>query len=271
MKRIVAFFVIFVVAGSTAFTQATWRGLWDGSLALDGGQMPFSLSIVPDGALLDLPGAELYGYPSMAMQSGGSSLRLSFAFGGGVLTLVGTETEGTVEGSYRQENDDPSAPGTTGADTSSGAFTMARSPAQPDPRVAFSFAGSDGAELPGTLLEPVGAGTSPAEKPPLIILHAGLGAADRDGNNYNVPGKNDALRQLAEALAELSLRQAWFRRRFMAGRPRGRPEPGGVDTRPGFRRQGLGRYRTVLGDMVAGAQRRRCRGGCGGQRIGQLR
>ena len=42
-------------------------------------------------------------------------------------------------------------------------------------------------------------------KPPLIILHAGLGAADRDGNNYNVPGRNDALGQLARALAALGV------------------------------------------------------------------
>lgn len=188
--------------GSAAFSQTAWQGLWEGSLALDGGSMPFSLAIVPGGALLDLPGAELYGYPSMAMQSGGSSIRLSFAFGGGTLTLVGTESGGLVEGSYRQGNVDPAAPGSTVADTPAGAFTMARSPAQPDPRAAFSFAGSDGAELPGTLLEPEPAGAGPAEKPPLLILHAGLGAADRDGNNYNVPGKNDALRQLAEALLE---------------------------------------------------------------------
>lgn len=202
MKRIFASLVFFAVAFSAAFGQPAWLGLWEGSLALAEGSMPFSLAIVPGGALLDLPGAELYGYPSMAMQSGGSSIRLSFSFGGGALTLTGTEAGGRAEGSYSQGNAAPSVQGAPAVESPGGTFFMVRSAVQPDARSSYSFTASDGAELPGTLLEPAGAGAGTAKKPPLIILHAGLGAANRDGNNYNVPGKNDALRQLAQALQE---------------------------------------------------------------------
>lgn len=202
MKRLHAALVFSVAAACSAFSQPVWPGLWEGSLALAGGSMPFSLSIVPGGALLDLPGAELYGYPSMAVQSGGSSLRLSFAFGGGILTMTGTESDGRVEGSFSQGNDGSPSPGAPAAEASGGAFFMARAARQPDARSSFTFTATDGSELPGTLLEPDSPGTGRAEKPPLLILHAGLGAADRNGNNYNVPGKNDALRQLAAALAE---------------------------------------------------------------------
>jgi alpha/beta superfamily hydrolase len=205
MKRLCVSLVFFIVASSVAFSQAAWMGLWEGSLALAEGSMPFNMAIVSGGALLDLPDAELYGYPSMAVQSGGSSIRLSFAFGGGVLTLTGTETAGRVEGSYRQTQDVASVQGVSSAEPPGGTFYMARSSVQPDMHSTFSFAASDGAELPGTLLEPVVAGARTAAKPPVIILHAGLGAANRDGNNYNVPGKNDSLRQLAEALAELGV------------------------------------------------------------------
>jgi hypothetical protein len=51
--------------------------------------------------------------------------------------------------------------------------------------------------IPGSLILPEDSRTSV----PLVIMVAASGTTDRDGNNYNVPGKNDALRMLAEALA----------------------------------------------------------------------
>lgn len=169
-----------------------WLGWWDGELALAQGRMPFSLRMVDGGALLDLPGAQLYGYPSAAAQVSGDSVTVSFAFGGGMMTLSGLSTNGRVEGLFRQ-GDGPDAPG--------GTFSMVRSETQPDSSTAYAFTAPDGARLAGTLLVP--AETTPdGARPPLLILHAGLGAADRDGNNYNVPGKNDALRLLAEDLLD---------------------------------------------------------------------
>jgi pimeloyl-ACP methyl ester carboxylesterase len=55
----------------------------------------------------------------------------------------------------------------------------------------------DGGSLPGTLLKPVSV-RGPA---PLVLLLAGAGTTDRNGNNYNVPGRSDSLTQLAEGLA----------------------------------------------------------------------
>lgn len=140
--------------------------------------------------MLDLPSAQLYGYPSAAAQVSGDSVALSFAFGGGMMNFSGLSANGRVEGSFRQ-GDGPDAPG--------GTFFMARSATQPDASALHEFTAPDGAVLAGTLLVPAGA-VAAAARPPLVILHAGLGAADRDGNNYNVPGKNDALRLLAEEL-----------------------------------------------------------------------
>lgn len=50
--------------------------------------------------------------------------------------------------------------------------------------------------LHGTLIVP---GTAPS---PVALIIAGSGPTDRDGNNPLVPGKNNSLRYLAEALAE---------------------------------------------------------------------
>ena len=68
---------------------------------------------------------------------------------------------------------------------------------------AVRFAGSDGATLAGTLLLPR---WSELQKVPGVVLIAGSGPTDRDGNNPLVPisvsgGRVDLLKQIAELLA----------------------------------------------------------------------
>jgi hypothetical protein len=68
---------------------------------------------------------------------------------------------------------------------------------------AVRFAGSDGATLAGTLLLPR---WSELQKVPGVVLIAGSGPTDRDGNNPLVPisvsgGRLDLLKQIAELLA----------------------------------------------------------------------
>ncbi|WP_226929473.1 alpha/beta hydrolase [Janthinobacterium aquaticum] len=54
----------------------------------------------------------------------------------------------------------------------------------------------EGGVLHGTLSLPAGDG-----KVPVVLLHAGSGPTDRNGNSAMLPGRNDALRMLADALA----------------------------------------------------------------------
>jgi pimeloyl-ACP methyl ester carboxylesterase len=69
----------------------------------------------------------------------------------------------------------------------------------PAPHQAGSFPDSvrsGDLTLHGTLLVPANAG------PPVVLIIAGSGPTDRDGNTPLLPGKNNSLRYLAEALAE---------------------------------------------------------------------
>lgn len=63
---------------------------------------------------------------------------------------------------------------------------------------AVRFAGTDGAMLAGTLLLPL---WSELQKVPGVVLIAGSGPTDRDGNNPLVPERLDLLKQIAELLA----------------------------------------------------------------------
>ncbi|MEI7672823.1 MAG: alpha/beta hydrolase, partial [Deltaproteobacteria bacterium] len=68
-------------------------------------------------------------------------------------------------------------------------------PGHPDEE-RVSVEGFSGA-LPGILRFP----PRKREGIPLVIIIAASGSTDRDGNNFNIPGKNDAYRLVAEALA----------------------------------------------------------------------
>jgi len=65
-------------------------------------------------------------------------------------------------------------------------------------RRELRFAGVGGVTLAGTLLLPM---ASELQKVPGVVLVAGSGPTDRDGNNRYVPLKSDLLKQIAELLA----------------------------------------------------------------------
>jgi uncharacterized protein len=86
---------------------------------------------------------------------------------------------------------------------------------------AVRFAGSDGASLAGTLLLPI---KSELGRVPGIVLVAGSGPTDRDGNNSLVPERIDLLKQLAELLARAGIATLRYDKRGIGGstpRPRG--------------------------------------------------
>ena len=68
-----------------------------------------------------------------------------------------------------------------------------------------------GGTLHGTLLLPEAAGTVP-----VALLIAGSGPTDRDGNSAMIPGKNNALRLLAEGLAKSGIASVRYDKRGIA-------------------------------------------------------
>jgi uncharacterized protein len=83
------------------------------------------------------------------------------------------------------------------------------------------FTGSEGAVLAGTLLLPI---WSELEKVPGVVLVAGSGPTDRDGNNALVPERIDLMKQIAELLAEAGIATLRYDKRGIGAstpRPRG--------------------------------------------------
>lgn len=76
------------------------------------------------------------------------------------------------------------------------------------------FDGSDGATLAGTLLLPR---WSELQKVPGVVLIAGSGPTDRDGNNPLVPERLDLLKQIAELLAAAGIGSLRYDKRGIGG------------------------------------------------------
>lgn len=86
---------------------------------------------------------------------------------------------------------------------------------------AVRFPGPDGTILAGTLLLPI---WSELEKVPGVVLVAGSGPTDRDGNNILVPERIDLLKRIAELLAEAGIATLRYDKRGVGAsnpRPRG--------------------------------------------------
>jgi hypothetical protein len=66
----------------------------------------------------------------------------------------------------------------------------------------LKFPGAGGIELSGTLVVP---GAEPSKQVPGVVLIAGSGPTDRDGNNPLVPVKIDLLKQIAELLGDAGI------------------------------------------------------------------
>ena len=86
---------------------------------------------------------------------------------------------------------------------------------------AVTFTGGDGATLAGTLLLPL---WSELQKVPGIVLVAGSGPTDRNGNNPLVPQRIDVLKLIAELLAAAGIATLRYDKRGIGGstsRPHG--------------------------------------------------
>jgi predicted acyl esterase len=67
--------------------------------------------------------------------------------------------------------------------------------------------------LHGTLLIPAG----PKSPMPVALIIAGSGPTDRDGNSPLLPGKNNSLKMLADALAQRGIATLRYDKRGIAG------------------------------------------------------
>jgi hypothetical protein len=206
-------------------------GLWVGNVDLGEGEESLELRLFPSdretgdeaGGLIDMPSRGLFGYPIGDLRRGPEGMRF---------TLLG---DAPFSGAFDLSGSPAVADGSFGA---KGTLRLL-SALDPNPKIlaegrySLGFAGesSRGAALGvdylidsgkgllrGSFLEPepAASGDSIARDysiaTPVVLLLSGA-QADRDGNNYAVPGRSDALAELAQSLASLGVCSLRFDKR----------------------------------------------------------
>jgi uncharacterized protein len=169
------------------------------------------------GGLVDLPSRGLYGFPlgDIVRDSGG----ISFSLRGdapfdGLFELKGAPQPGGAEGSIEVAGRLRllSAEGEGGRRVlAEGGFSLAFAKASSRgtaPGVDCPIDTGRGV-LPGSLVLPDDA---PSEALPIVLFLSGA-QADRDGNNYAVPGRSDSLALLAAALGQVGVASLRFDKR----------------------------------------------------------
>ncbi len=181
--------LLLALAAATACSEDIPPGRWSGTADLGAGEEPMSLRLLADGALADFPGRGLFGLPIASFLREEERVTFSLPGESGELVFVASRL----------------SPGRAGAEAiggvcaGGGGFEGAfRLELEPDRSAEERYAIDTGRGLlPGSLLLPPEDGNGLA----VVLLVAGAGPIDRDGNNYAVPGRCDSLKALAEALA----------------------------------------------------------------------
>jgi len=155
------------------------------------------------GILVDIPEQGMFSYPidrysidagrfSFVLDAMGADEGLTFSgnFSSSFVPQGGTQKGGIV--------------GTVRGRTWNGSFYVQKEKAASPQGELYIDVPVDGGTLPATLTFPVRTrAVLDANAPagfPLVILVAGAGKTDRDGNNVDVPGKTDSLKQMAAML-----------------------------------------------------------------------
>lgn len=166
------------------------QGDWLGHFSGQGPDLEFRLRIFEGGALFSVPSQMLFGLPVAEIRLKGNEFFCLISKEQGEIILQGKMDAQAIRGAYSRS-------GQKIAD-----FSLSRSVLWARPGKDFSVRSKAG-KLSGTLLE-----ADPKAFPgrgPIALILADSGPSDRDGNNYNNPGRSDCLSQLADALAEIGI------------------------------------------------------------------
>ena len=157
------------------------------------------------GITVDIPEQGMFSYPidRYSFSDTQISLVLDTMGEGEELTLAGNYSDTFIPQGKTQRG---GIVGSVKGRSWNGSFYVQRQDIPPLPGEITLDIAADGGSLPATLTVPLHA--SPKLDPaspqqfPLVVLVAGAGRTDRNGNNVDVPGKTDSLKLLAQMLRQ---------------------------------------------------------------------
>lgn len=159
-------------------------GTWEGSIQVPNQPLPIIVKFEEDGGTLSIPLQGLSDYPFSTVEFNDPDLMFDLNLQGQKLLFEGKLEDGKISGDFTQMGQTfpfELTPGTAEETVEDGDF------------IEIEVAGGT---MKAEVEMPEGEGPFPA-----MLILAGSGPTDRDGNSLMLPGKNDSLKMVAEELA----------------------------------------------------------------------
>lgn len=162
----------------------TIEGFWEGTIDVPEQPLPIQFTFNEDKNTISIPLQGLFDYPLTSVTVKGEAIAIQLDIQGQHITFNGTIKEKQISGTFKQQGQ-------------SFPFKL-RKETKEETRENQHLIEVDvtGGHLLSQLELPEGEGPFP-----LMVIIAGSGPTDQDGNSLLLPGKNDSLKMLAEQLA----------------------------------------------------------------------
>ncbi|MGE7840838.1 alpha/beta hydrolase [Lysinibacillus sp. NPDC093712] len=159
-------------------------GKWAGDIEIPNGSLPIIVDLQKEGGSLSVPAQGLSNYPFKSVTYDENEIQIIINLNGSLIEVNGTLKGEQIEATFNQNG---------------GKFRLLLKPYEEQPAEPVSYE---------TLTVPVKDGDltvalqkSSKEPSPVVLIIAGSGPTDKDGNSA-IAGKNNSLKMLAEGLAQ---------------------------------------------------------------------
>jgi len=159
-------------------------GKWAGNIELPNGALPIIVDLQQEGGTLSVPAQGLSNYPFKSVAYNGDQVQITINLNGSLIEINGTLKAEQIEATFTQNG---------------GKFRLLLKPYEELPAEPVSYESITVPVKDGDLT--VALQKSSKEPSPIVLILAGSGPTDKDGNSA-IAGKNNSLKMLAEGLAQ---------------------------------------------------------------------
>ncbi|MBB4827114.1 pimeloyl-ACP methyl ester carboxylesterase [Sporosarcina luteola] len=173
-------------------SMETMQGTWDGAIELPGQPLPITISIDKEAGTISIPAQGLHDYALSKVAVNGTKLTLEMNLQGQKLAFQGNWEKDEISGTFTQAGQQFP-------------FNLVLRGPELGERIEVNVKGG---KLSALLVEPQGDGPFP-----LMVIIAGSGPTDKDGNSGLMAGKNDSLKLVAQTLAKQGIASVRYDKR----------------------------------------------------------
>lgn len=159
------------------------KGVWEGAIQVPEQPLPIVITFAKEKDSISIPVQGLMDYPLSSVELDGDEIYIVMDLQGQKITFDGTVKSEKISGSFTQSGQ-------------SFPFELMKTEVEIEAGEAVEVKVADGT-LAGLALIPDGEGPFP-----VMVIHAGSGPTDKNGNSLMMNGKNNSLKMIAEQLAE---------------------------------------------------------------------